>query len=293
MSLAQQVRIARIFSFFDDNCYFYSANLHKKYDIQVHSFKKVMYLCNSIIRMLLMRIRVELLLAIIFLLLNKAFAQGHYPSITPTMSYTDSEGNEQTEVTSISDSAPLSVSFSSGTVNADGWIPHYEWRIYRQGKRDNPYVVRYEEDTEFSFYESGTHLVELWATFVNGKDTISYTNDYWTSEATALSISIYESKLEFPNAFSPNGDGINDVFKAKDGYKSITEFHATVFNRWGQNLYSWDNPSGGWDGKFNGKDVAQGVYFLLVKAKGADGRKFNIRKDINLLRGYTETQTTN
>ena len=41
----------------------------------------------------------------------------------------------------------------------------------------------------------------------------------------------------------------------------------------------------------NGKDVKQGVYFVLVKAKGADGRKFNIRKDVNLLRGYTETTT--
>ena len=58
-----------------------------------------------------------------------------------------------------------------------------------------------------------------------------------------MSVSIYESKLEFPNAFSPNGDGINDIFKAKDGYKSITEFHATVFNRWGQKLYTWDNPN--------------------------------------------------
>ncbi len=222
-----------------------------------------------------------------------AFGQSTTPTINPSMSYTDSEGSEQTGSTSISESAPLTVNFTSGASDTDGWSSHYEWRFYKQGQRDNPYVVRYEENTSFTFTESGAHLVELWATFVNGTDTVSYTDEYWSSEATPLSVSIYESKLDFPNAFSPNGDGINDIYKAKDGYKSIVEFHATIFNRWGQKIYSWDDPAGGWDGKFNGKDVKQGVYFVVVKARGADGRRFNIKKDVNLLRGYTETQNTN
>ena len=97
-----------------------------------------------------------------------------------------------------------------------------------------------------------------------------------------------ESRLEMPNAFSPNGDGLNDVYRAKSGYRSIVEFHAAIFNRWGHKLYEWDDPAGGWDGKYKGKDVAQGVYFVLVKAKGADGRTYNIRRDVNLLRGHTE-----
>ena len=235
---------------------------------------------------------IAFLLFMVMFATGQAYGQTATPTINPLMSYTDSEGNSQTELTSVSESAPLVVSFSSGAENTERWTVYYEWRFYRQGQRDNPYVVRHEENTEFTFTESGSHLVELWATFVNGNDTISYANDYWGTDATPLSVSIYESKLEFPNAFSPNGDGINDIFKAKDGYKSITEFHATIFNRWGQKLYSWDDPSGGWDGKFNGRDVSQGVYFLLVKARGADGRKFNIKKDVNLLRGYTETQTT-
>ena len=98
---------------------------------------------------------------------------------------------------------------------------------------------------------------------------------------------IGESKLSFPNAFSPNGDGINDIYKAKE-HQSLVEFHAYIFNRWGQKLYEWTDPDSGWDGTHNGKDVSDGVYFVLVKAKGADGRNYNIRKDVNLLRGYTE-----
>ena len=95
-----------------------------------------------------------------------------------------------------------------------------------------------------------------------------------------------------PNAFSPNSDGENKTFHAKDGYKSIVEFHAYIFNRWGQKLYEWDDPAGGWDGTYNGRPVKEGVYYCLVKAKGADGRKFNIRTDVNLLRGYTEKSSS-
>lgn len=47
------------------------------------------------------------------------------------------------------------------------------------------------------------------------------------------------SSLLMPNAFSPNGDGINDIYKPKDGYRNIEEFHAYIYNRWGQKLYEW------------------------------------------------------
>ena len=102
-----------------------------------------------------------------------------------------------------------------------------------------------------------------------------------------------ESKLTFPNAFSPNGDDKNPTFKPKE-CQSIVEFHAYIFNRWGQKLYEWTDPNAeGWDGTYNGKEVKEGTYFIFVKAKGADGREYNIRKDVNLLRGITEGTTLN
>lgn len=76
------------------------------------------------------------------------------------------------------------------------------------------------------------------------------------------------SSLLMPNAFSPNGDGINDIYKPKDGYRNIEEFHAYIYNRWGQKLYEWTDPATGWDGTYRGKPVKEGVYFCLVKAKG-------------------------
>jgi len=188
------------------------------------------------------------LFLILSLFTSLASAQS-LPSITPAATYTNSDGNTLTETT-ISESAPLAVSFVSGAENTDGWTAHYEWRFYKEGKRNAPYLIRYDKET-------------------------------------SISITIAESKLEMPNAFSPNGDGINDVYKAKNGWKSIVKFEAAIYNRWGQKLYSWTDPAGGWDGKFNGKDVKQGVYYVMVKAEGADGKKYNIKRDVNLLRGFT------
>ena len=210
------------------------------------------------------------------------------PTIDPQATFITSEGEETG--TSYQGSAPLTVRFAANAENVGAWNAHYEWRFTKEGS-DSPYLVRYEEDTEYTFTEAGAHRIVLYATFTNAGDTVAYTEEYW-SENTPITVSISESKLDMPNAFSPNGDGINDVYKAKSGHQSLVEFHAYIFNRWGQKLYEWTDPDGGWDGKYNGKDVKQGVYFVLVKAKGADGRKYNIKKDVNLLRGYTETSGT-
>ena len=211
------------------------------------------------------------------------------PTIDPQATFTTDEGEETG--TSYSGSAPLTVVFHANAENVGTYTPHYEWRFTKEGETQ-PYLVRYEEETEYTFTEAGSHRIVLYATFINGTDTVAYTKDYW-QDAQPITIQISESKLEMPNAFSPNGDGINDIYRAKNNYQSIVEFDAYIFNRWGQKIYEWHDPAGGWDGKFNGKDVKQGVYFVLVKAKGADGRKYTIKKDVNLLRGYTETSGVN
>lgn len=199
-------------------------------------------------------------------------------TVNPVFVYT-LDGVE-TEAQEIDDGeAPLEATFKANPSDMEGLTPSYEWHFRRQDIQAD-FLVRYEEETTFRFTESGTYDIVLKVTFPDSEDAVV--------EPVTLKVVISESKLEFPNAFSPNGDGINDVYKAKDGYKSIVSFHASIYNRWGQKLFEWTDPSKGWNGKFKGHDVKEGVYFVLVKAKGADGHNYNIRKDVNLMRGYTE-----
>lgn len=217
-------------------------------------------------------------------------AQSVAPSVNPQAQYTNADGETQTidAGDSYAGSAPLEVTFSANASNTDGWTANYEWRFYEDENTETPSLIRYEENTTYTFQSAGTHRIYLYAYFIQGNDTIAYTSE----DLQPITISISESKLEMPNAFSPNGDGINDVYKAKAGYQSITEFHAYIFNRWGTKIYEWSDPAGGWDGTYKGHNVKDGVYFCLVKAKGADGRNFNIKKDVNLLRGFTESTST-
>lgn len=65
---------------------------------------------------------------------------------------------------------------------------------------------------------------------------------------------------ELPNAFTPNGDGLNDVFRPFTDFELITKFSLSIFNRWGQMIYNTNDPVKGWDGKVNGLDALKGPY---------------------------------
>lgn len=68
-----------------------------------------------------------------------------------------------------------------------------------------------------------------------------------------------------PNAFSPNGDGLNDVFNPffKCGNLDL-QFRISIFNRWGQRVFYGHNMNDTWDGTFNGKAVEVGTYFYHI-----------------------------
>lgn len=99
-------------------------------------------------------------------------------------------------------------------------------------------------------------------------------------------VSIGESDIKCPNAFSPGtSEGINDLWKVS--YKSIIQFECHIFNRWGIQVAHLTDPSQGWDGKYKGKLVPSGVYYYVIKARGADGKDYNLRGDINII-GYKQ-----
>lgn len=250
-----------------------------------------------------------------FLALIPLLAVAQVPTISPTATYytTGADGQEESGTISSEQNAepapplnaPVRIVFQANPSRPfpDGYsdIVHYDWTINgthidrknRDDVEDVPEttetsIKRNEEEFELVFNESGSYVVKLRAIFYDeeGKNILYEFPEEGDTNYKDITFSITESQLEFPNGISPNGDGRNDELKPKDGFKSIVSFHAIIFNRWGKKLYSWDNVNGSWDGKYNGKVVKDGVYFLHVTAKGSDGYEYNIKKAINVISGY-------
>ncbi|MCK4407074.1 MAG: gliding motility-associated C-terminal domain-containing protein [Bacteroidales bacterium] len=76
------------------------------------------------------------------------------------------------------------------------------------------------------------------------------------------------SRLYVPNAFSPNGDSKNDIFKPVS--KNVDKFKMYIYNRWGTLIYETNDPTNGWDGKFNGSECQLGVYIWKIVYDNTD-----------------------
>jgi gliding motility-associated-like protein len=92
-----------------------------------------------------------------------------------------------------------------------------------------------------------------------------------------------------PNAFSPNDDGINDVFRPffKANALNITQYQMQIYNRWGDLLFTSDDINKGWDGKMNGKLLPPDTYVWLIRYKAEGAAKVEqktLSGDVNLLR---------
>ena len=88
-----------------------------------------------------------------------------------------------------------------------------------------------------------------------------------------------------PDAFSPNGDGVNDVFQAK-GY-GITKFEMDIFDRWGEKVFHSGDINQGWDGSFSRRsqpDIKQDVYIWRVKVTNIFGKSKEITGKVELIR---------
>ena len=92
-----------------------------------------------------------------------------------------------------------------------------------------------------------------------------------------------------PNAFSPNGDGINDYFTMYPGRSVHRVSHLRIYDRWGEEVYGaspllLDLESRGWDGRFEGKPCPNGVYLYWLEVLYEDGRQEQVTGDVVLLR---------
>ncbi len=176
------------------------------------------------------------------------------------------EAERPIESTQLEGSAPLDIYFEA---NATPAAKYYTWKLLR----GNDLVVeRRDSEQRYKFDNYGEYMVKIAAG-----------NDFCHSDTTEIKISVATSQLVAPNVFTPNGDGKNDEFRVM--YRSIVDFHCWVYNRWGRKVFEWTDPAKGWDGNINGRQAAESAYFYVIRATGADGKKYELKGDINLIRG--------
>lgn len=200
--------------------------------------------------------------------------------------------------------APLDATFVSELITDDGkdYVLFPQWTVTRmvmdgETPRTVDYLKRQDRVTQFEFIDEGTFTVTYkWS--YREKDA---TETIPGADVSPITFTIDGSEIRLYNAFSPNGDGINDVYKIY--VRSIVSMNVAIFNRWGQTIKTMSGkmdellPSdaeaeadGGymlelWDGTYRGDVVNDGVYYINVQAIGAGGKKYDKRADINVLKG--------
>ncbi|MEL6852942.1 MAG: gliding motility-associated C-terminal domain-containing protein, partial [Bacteroidota bacterium] len=91
-----------------------------------------------------------------------------------------------------------------------------------------------------------------------------------------------ETGLQIANAFTPNEDGVNDIFLIQGIH--IQNFNLKIFSRWGHLLFETSNINQGWDGVYRGKKLDEGVYTYVVSGRGYNGQPYLLKGTITLLR---------
>ena len=85
-----------------------------------------------------------------------------------------------------------------------------------------------------------------------------------------------------PNTFTPNGDGLNDVFFVR-GF-NIDEVQMVVFNRWGQKVFETREITKGWDGSFEGGFAPPDVYGYYLKVSCISGGEYEQKGNVTVIR---------
>ena len=133
-----------------------------------------------------------------------------------------------------------------------------------------------EANPTFTFPEPGNYLIRLIAASDDGCiDTITQ------------NLQIAVSQLVFwPNAFSPDGDGINDTFGPLGGLIGAKDYRLAIYNRWGGLVFQSESAENSWNGRIfnNGQLVPQDVYFYRAVYTDEEGKSRIFEGSITLLR---------
>lgn len=129
-----------------------------------------------------------------------------------------------------------------------------------------------KENPSHTYTTSGEFDVLLLVTTANGcEDTIQKT------------VTVHPDFAVYaPNAFTPNGDGLNDFFQVKG--LGIKTYLLQIYSRWGDLIYESNNLEDQWDGKFNGEFVETGTYAYTIKYESMLNKNYSLEGTVTVMR---------
>jgi len=159
---------------------------------------------------------------------------------------------------------------------------HYEWDL-----GDNSPIIT-DRDPVYKYNDLGEFRVSLRAF---AADSLGGCQDFTTKFPAVWVEGI--GKIVFPNAFMPSKTGANGGQYDEIDYKNevfhpvhygVVEYRLIIFNRWGEQIFQSDDVKVGWDGYFQGKLCDQGVYIWRAIGKYTNGKAFDRKGNVTLLR---------
>lgn len=143
-----------------------------------------------------------------------------------------------------------------------------DWTWYVSNQQDIPGDMT---DPEISFDQKGIKNV-----------TLVSENQFGCTDTAIENLNIiYESKIFVPDVFTPDGNGINDSFKAI-GF-NLKNIHMKIYNRWGEQIFESFGVNDAWDGTFKGETVMEGVYIYTIDAEATDGEHYYLNGNVTVM----------
>jgi len=167
----------------------------------------------------------------------------------------------------------------------NGWTDGVqEYRVFRADPA-NPFSQVGKSDSIQRYLDDKLNLNEgLFYYYIVAKERLlSNLATFFDAESQSNTILLYQSPIVYvPNAFTSNGDGLNDDFKWVPVF--VKDFSIQIYNRWGQRVFETKNKNEPWDGKLNGQPCQEDVYFYTLRYSGWEGSDKSKSGTFTLLR---------
>ena len=114
--------------------------------------------------------------------------------------------------------------------------------------------------------------------------TLSASNAAGCIDADDIMVTVVPYCVKVNNAFSPNGDGINDMWHVYENYDCLKNVRVSVFNRYGSKVFESTDYHNDWNGTYKGKPVPDGTYYAVIDFVLVSGKKITKKSDVTVIR---------